>query len=505
MKKMEADVVVIGGGMSGLVSAVAAVEQDASVIVFEKGNTVGGAANMGMGFFAVDSEQQKDRMYEYSLNEAFQEFMEYNHWIPDAKLVHRFYAQSANTVKWLEGMGVEILGAYKYSKNSNMTWHVIKTPGSNEPHESCASIMIKAIKDYADEQAVDFRFGTTVKELMQGDKGQILGVKALDSNGEEIEVECSGVIIATGGFGNNVDMIKEYLGLEWGKDLFTFRIPGIDGEGMKLAWEAGTGKMPVKMEVTYNTPGTTDIYKTLSEVMRQPNLMLNLQGERIVNEAIMNNTTYTGNAIMGQVKRCAFTIIGEDIVNYYRENGLDYITVHHNIKKMDNWDKELAAYINGAGIEENGLSHLHADEQVEQNFWVCDTLAEVAEVTGMNPENLKQSVVRYNALAGGYDEDFGKPTEYMRPITGEKYYVARHFPSGYGSLGGIKVNHNLNCITSENKTVPGLFACGTDACNIFSDSYCFNMPGSTMGFAINSGRIAGVEAIKYIDSDEFVE
>jgi fumarate reductase flavoprotein subunit len=91
----------------------------------------------------------------------------------------------------------------------------------------------------------------------------------------------------------------------------------------------------------------------------------------------------------------------------------------------------------------------------------------------------------------------------MKPIKGGKYYVARHFPAGYGSLGGVKVNENLEVLTSEGLKIPGLYASGTDACNIYGDSYCFFMPGNTMGFAVNSGRIAGYSAVDFIDSEEF--
>jgi len=239
--------------------------------------------------------------------------------------------------------------------------------------------------------------------------------------------------------------------------------------------------------------------------MRQPNLLVNLQGERIVNEEIMNNTTFTGNALMRQTGRCGFSIIGEDIVDYYRKNGLDYITVHHNVKTMDKWDQEAKTYLSGEKAEAGGLSHLHDEEEVPQNFWACDSIEEIAKVTGINQKNLEKTIERYNSMANSIDEDFGKAPQYMKALTGKKYYVARHFPSGYGSLGGIKTNHNMNCVTSEGNTVPGLFACGTDACNIFGDSYCFVMPGSTMGYAINSGRIAGIEAVNYLDSDDFVE
>ena len=500
MIHLEADLVVIGGGMSGLTAATSAAEKGASVIVLEKSGTTGGAANMGMGFFAVGSQRQKDDLYDYTVDEAFEDFMTYTHWRPDARLVRRIFEQSAGTVKWIEDMGVEFLGAYKYFMKSKTTWHVVKVPGSNKPTERCASIMVKAMTDRALELDVDFRFNTTVKKIRLED-GYAAGVLAVNDAGEELEVLSNAVIVGTGGFGNNVDMIKEHLGYEWGKDIFTFRIPGIDGEGMRMVWDIGGGKTDVNMEITYNTPGTTDIYKTLSETMRQPNLMVNLDGRRFINEEIMMNTTFTGNAIVRQKGRCGFSIINDDILDDYRKHDLDFITHHHAIRGVDKWDMELQAYLKGEGIEASGLSLLHENEQVPPNFWVCDTVEDIAAVTGINLENLKSTLDTYNAMAGAYDGEFNKPARYMKAINGGKYYVAKHYPSGYGSLGGIKTDYNMQVLTENGQQIPGLFACGTDACSIFGDSYCFIMPGSTMGFAINSGRIAGYEAAKFIDEE----
>ncbi len=505
MKKMEADVVVVGGGMSGLTAAAAAAEKGASVIVFEKGETTGGAANMGMGFFAVGTKQQRDQMYNYTVDDAFNEFMDYTHWRPDARLVRKLFDQSASTVSWIESMGVEFLGAFKYFLKSRCTWHVVKVPGSNKPTERCASIMVKAMTDYAVEHGVSFQFKTPATKLITKD-GHIIGVEAKTEDGESVEVSCDAVVVTTGGIGDNPEMIKEYLGFEWGKDLYTFRIPGLKGDGMKMCWAAGGGKTPVTMEITYNTPGTTDIYKTLSETMRQPNLMVNLHGKRIMNEEEMMNTTFTGNVLLRQPNRCGFTIINDEILSYYRKHGLDFITYHHGIKDVDKWDSELEKYTSGEGIEASGLSLLHKDnERSEVNMWVCNSIDEISEKTGIELEQLKKTLDEYNTMCDGHDTFFNKPSPYMKAIRGGRYYVARHFPGGYGSLGGIKVNDNLQVVTQEDNPIPGLYASGTDACSIFSDSYCFIMPGSTMGFAINSGRMAGYNAAAYLDSDDFIE
>lgn len=514
MRQMEADIVVVAAGLSGLTAATQAAEKGASVVVFEKSATTGGAANMGMAFFAVESKYQRDQMETYTKDEAFNFFMEYTHWKADAKTVRRWFNMSASTVEWVENFGVEFLGAYKYFQDSKCTQHMIKMPGTNKPTERQASRMVKLMTDYAQELGVDFQFRTPVKKIITGDKGQVLGVIAVDENGEEIECLCDAVIVGSGGIGNNVKMIKEHLGFEWGKDMFTFRIPGLDGDGINMVWDIGGARMPINMEVTYNTPGTTDVFKTLSEAMRQPScILVSPEGERIINEQVMNNTTFTGNAILQQTGNCAYSIMGQDGIDYMKKHGLDYITYHHAVKDLDNWEKEKAAYFSGAQGNvtssvfgaDNGVAYQAEGEEQAQNFYECSSLEEVAQVIGCDYEVLKKTIDEYNTYAGGYDAQFLKPSKWLRTITGDKFYVARHFPSGYGSLGGIKVNHNMQVMNTANKPIPGLYACGTDAANVFAGEYCFYHPGSTMSWALNSGRIAGMEAWDYIESDDFVE
>ena len=295
--------------------------------------------------------------------------------------------------------------------------------------------------------------------------------------------------------------------------MFTFRIPGIDGDGLNMAWNIGARKAKINMEVTYNTPGTTDIFKTLSEVGRQPNLMVNLKGQRFINEEIMDNTTFTGNSLLLQKEHCGFTIWDQNIVDYYKEHGLDYITYHHGITHMDKWDEELDAYLNHKGIAASGLSMLHEgmDDQAsgQTNFWKFDSIDELCQVTGINEKNLKATIAEYNEMCNGnmrgYDWQFLKDHRFLKPITKAPFYVARHFPGGYGSLGGLEVTDNMEVCDDNFDPIPGLYGCGNDTATVFADSYCFYNPGSTMSYAINSGRIAAMSAVAYMDSDEFID
>ena len=501
MKKLESDVVVIAAGMSGICAAVAAAEKDASVIVFEKGGTVGGAASMGMGFFAVDSHIQKRQLIGLSVDDAFNRFMDFNHWKADGALVHKLFSQSASTVKWIEDMGVEFLGAYKYFSDSEATWHIPKTPGSGKPNERCASVIAKALYDRAIELGVEFHFNTPVREIKY-DGAQISGVTAVDENGVEYDAECDAVIVCTGGFGDNPEMIREYLGYEHGKDLFSFRIPGLVGEGMKMVWAIGGGKTPTMIELTYESPGGVGGH-VVDTIMRQPNLFVNIDGKRFINEEIMAITPFTGNALVRQRGSVGISIISDEIIDYYRVHDIDFNAWHRHVSGISEWDESLTRIMNN-DIDANEVimrGEIMGFTGEEKTFFIADSIPELEEMLGIAGGALQKTVERYNGMCdAGRDADFSKKRDYLLPIRGKKFYAFKYYPGGYGSLGGIRIDDSLRVLRDDMSAIPGLFSAGSDCCGIFGDTYMFYFPGSTMGFAINSGRMAGYNAVEYIDA-----
>jgi fumarate reductase flavoprotein subunit len=86
----------------------------------------------------------------------------------------------------------------------------------------------------------------------------------------------------------------------------------------------------------------------------------------------------------------------------------------------------------------------------------------------------------------------------MKPLVGPKFYAFQLAPSGYGSLGGIKINYKTEVVSDEYEPIPGLYGAGTDVCTIYGDSYVFILPGNSMGFALNSGRMAGENAVAFL-------
>ncbi len=486
MKKMEAEVIVVAAGLSGMAAACAAGEAGAKTLVFEKANTTGGAANMAMGPLGVGSRIQRASMVSITPGEAFRKHMFFTHYKVDARLVRDFYFKSGDTIDWLESMGVEFAGvqrafsapeATRSYSDGEFTWHVVKPEGGGIPGPRAATAMMKKMTEYAQEQGVEFCLETPVKKLIKED-GAVVGVIAVDAQGEEIEARAPSVIIATGGFGANPEMIKEYCDFEYGKTINNFAVPGMVGDGLKMAWEVGAAKTPIIMEIMYQLPDNMNHFY-IEGAFRQPCLWVNRNGQRFMPEDQIGNTTFTGNALATQPGKIGFSIFDAKLLKRYKKKGPDIISHVHPHDLYDHfeeqWERDLAA-----GYEP-----------------ICqaDTIEELAEKAGIDVEGLKAQVEEYNEMCeAGYDEVFEKERHYMEPIAKAPFYCCRQTVGAYGSLGGIKINHKMEVLDEDAHVIPGLYAVGTDACSIYGDTYPFTLPGNTMGFCVNSGRIAGENA-----------
>ncbi len=483
MADYEAQVVVIAGGPSGLSAAVQAAEDGADVLVLEKQPAVGGAANMGMGPLGIGTRYQKQNMMDVTVEKAFNMFMEYTHYNVDARLVKRYFEQSAETIEWLEDMGVEFEGAFRYFPKSEPTWHIVKTDQGIGPR--AASFMNKALYARAQELDVKFLLETPAKKIVMED-GKVAGVLATDKDGKEVSISCKAAIICTGGAGCNKQFILDETGYKSGEDMLNFAIPGIMGDGLKMAWEAGADHLPVRIEQAACLEGVDDLPQSIGNVMYQPNLLVNLHGKRVMNEDHMQNATYLSNVCAHQKNRICFSIIDSSIAKYYMKNGVDNVSLVRP-------DPDVSDFIDGIKM---------AKENGNEGLYIADSIEELAEMAGIDVDNLVETVDDYNDYCDSVDEEFFKPKRYLRPLTKAPYYAARIRPGGYGTVGGIRINENCEACDKEFDPIPGLYAAGADACNIYDDSYMFLLPGNSMGFAVNTGRIAGMSAAEYVEDEE---
>ena len=483
MAEYETQVVVVAGGPSGLSAAVQAAEDGAEVIVVEKAATVGGAANMGMGPLGIGTKYQKQQMEDVTVEKAFNMFMEYTHYNVDARLVKRYFEQSAETIEWLEDMGVEFEGVFRYFPKSEPTWHIVKTDQGIGPR--AASFMNKALYARAQELGVKVLLETPAKKIIMED-GKVAGVLTADKDGNAVKIKCKAAIICTGGAGCNSEFIEKETGYKHGVDMFNFAIPGIMGDGLRMAWEAGADKLPVRIEQAASIEGIEDLPGSVSNVLNQPNLLVNMDGKRIMNEDHMQNTTFLSNVASHQKGRVCFSIVDSSIVRYYMKNGVDNVSLVRP-------DPDVSDFIDGVKM---------AQENGNEGLFIADSIEELAEKAGINAGNLVDTVEEYNDFCDSVDEEFFKDKRYLRPLIKAPYYAGRVRPGGYGTVGGIRINENCEACNKDFEPVPGLYAAGADACNIYDDSYMFLLPGNSMGFAVNTGRIAGMSAAEYVDNED---
>ena len=490
MEKIMADVAVVAAGPAGLCASVAAAEAGLEVVVFEKSGIPGGTANMGMGPFGVESRLQKRTMGTLRKEEAFKRFMDYVHWQADANLVHDYIWNSGATIDWLEDMGVRFAGAMKNFPSSEATWHVVMPEDGSRPGARSASAMNKVIYERGAELGVRYFFNTPVQKLL-GEKGKrVTGLVAKSEDGKEYEVSAKAVIIATGGFGTNPDMVKEYCGYTLEKDMFDFLVPGIVGDGIKMAWELGAGKGRMEMERTGGSPLPGAHLGKYPQSMLFHNagtIVVNKQGYRCCDESVLQNSAVCGNIIDYQQDRTIYRIMSSNVVKHYRRHGVDFPSEVFHADPTEAFEEEWP----------------NISDEHPTIAYTADTVEELAEKIGLPVETFKETVARYNQqCAQNFDDDFCKSREYLVPLTGKKFYALRSAPGAYGSLGGIKINHKLQVITDDYQVIEGLYGAGSDVCELYNGTYFFYFPGNTMGFAVTSGRMAGEYAADYIQSQE---
>jgi fumarate reductase flavoprotein subunit len=497
MQKLKTDVVVMGTGGAGLAAAVSAAEGGARVIVFEKNRFTGGISQLGMGIFAVESRLQHLKNVPFTRDDAFKLAMEHTHWRADARLVRAFIDKTASTIEWLENMGVEfeLLDVLTFPGCVNQTGHIVKTPAGRRG--GITATMIKIMREKAKEKAVEIRLSTPVKKILKEGE-QISGVIAEEKSGETIQVAAKAVIIASGGYAHNKEMLKKYGGFELGRDFFMMHTIPLTGEGIQMAWELGAvpdGMCPMLAGVGVGSRqefkgrrfiGIGGTHSAIAMAAGQPYLWINQHGERFTDEG-QGNGPCSANAVARQKNHCSYTIFDEDTKKHVEEEGterLGYMDVPTIPKRVD-----LDADIKKA-----------LDEGFEDVF-VANSLAELANKIGVNPDALQKTADEYNKFCEkGHDDLFAKNPKYLRPVKKPKLYAFKRFPGGYGAVGGIKINERAEVLNKEDEVIPGLYAAGdcADGIHTYDFSLGYILWGSNLGFAINSGRIAGENALKCI-------
>jgi fumarate reductase flavoprotein subunit len=472
----EADVVVIGSGASGLAASLTAAQGGARVIVFEKRRTPGGTSNFFDGMFAVQSELQRMHYIDYDCDAAFKSIMEYSHWRANPRLVRAIVNESGKTISWLQQQGVEFSGVSINMPRSPGTYHVVAGGGG---------VVVKALVTRAKENGVDLRLGTPVTRIIK-EGGCITGVVA-GGDPDDVQVRAKAVVVASGGFANNRRWIKKYTGLELEKTLLPIGNVDKFGDGIRMAWEVGAAEEGIGVLELYRVgPITTKISGQVEWPTVQPDLWVDPRGERFCDEGIAFYDTSVGNVNAKIKEGYSYSLFDSTILERLRKEGLDK-GVTPRIPpgtRLTNFDRELELLFKKGNTD----------------VTVADSVEELAGKLGMDTAVLKSTVEEYNRFCEKkHDDLFAKDPRYLRPLKGPRFYAVKAHTIFLGTMGGIRINHNAEVIDKQENVIPGLYAAGFDAGGMYGDSYHISVAsGSSVGFAFNSGRIAGKSALKYM-------
>ncbi len=497
MKEILTDVAVIGSGPAGTSAAVTAGESGLNVIIIEQSDRPGGMAGGGNGLFAAGTDEQKSVNIDYPVERAYKEVMAANNYMADGRIVREVVARSGETLEWLKAHG----GKYEkipsaYFPGAPFTWHMRvddnpppppPKPGEKPSGPPPQMGMLHLVYDYIAENlpTITVKCRSTAKSLIK-EGGAIVGVNCVDENGEPYVIRAKAVFIATGGFAANRQMVKENTKYEISKRVFNFGAPTAHGDGVSMAWEVGAGHDNILietiacMEPPCNGPGGVP---ENGGILRQPSmLMVNLDGERFINEETMLHFGYFGNAVFRQRRHSAFAIFDDSTNAYYEENPLD-VQLTGNLTRSNKFPEFMAQ------MKEQGYEH----------FFIADSVEDLAAQAGIDSETLRATVDQYNIYCdSGRDELFYKSAKYLRPVKTGRIYAAEFNVGTYGSMGGVRINYKGQVITDDGDPIPGLYAGGFDANSIFGDTFPFQFAGIGSTFSFVYGRIGGESIVKFI-------
>ena len=459
-EELTTDVVVVGGGGAGMSAAVRLAELGQQVILFEKASFLGGAISVSGGNQVImGSQLQADNGVEDDSVESMVADFEANGANKNNEEILTLFAENVGAATdWLvASCGIEFdAGLHQlgeYSHNRELAY----TGGG----AGFAERMRKAVE----RSGATVYLSTKVESLLVED-GAVVGVKAVSTDGtKEYTVHAANVVLATGGYGNNKDMLTDEM-----KSALYYGPATSTGDGIRMA--EAVNAQTANMEYGKRYPNGIEVDTGIAKSTIAGNIvgwtmsaiLVNADGNRVVNEKASNRT-----------------ILEEEL---QQPGGMLYLLL--DAETFEVWKTKLAP----AGISEGDIEkYLAANGTTTPVFAHGETLEEAAAAAGVNAENLAATVEKYNSFVEkGEDADFGRNASYLTMKIGAgPYYLIEQKPRFATTMGGLVVNTNMQVLNQEGSAISGLYAAGETCGQVMGDD---SPSGANNAWAITSGKLA---------------
>ena len=491
---VDADVVVVGAGGAGMTAAITAAAEGKSVVILESqsmvgGNSVRATGGMNAGKTVYQDENEfgesagvektlKTAAEKYADNEtitalaktvseqwaAYQanptgyfdsvELMELDTMIGgkginDPELVETLCANSADAIDWLDEHGITLHDVSSFGGASVKRIH--RPVNAEGKTVSVGSYMIPLLQENCEKAGVKMMLDTTATEILTDANGAAVGVKATGASGETVTVNAKAVVLATGGFGANLDMVVKYKPEL--KGFMTTNAPGIQGQGIEMAQAIGAATVDMD-QIQIHPTVEANTAALITEGLRGDGaILINEEGQRFIDE--VGTRDVVSAAEIAQTGSYSWLVVDQAMADASS-------VIQGYIKK--------GYTVTGATYEELG------------------------KAMGVDAAAFAETMEKWNGyVEAKNDPDFGR-TSFANPLNTAPYYAVKVTAGVHHTMGGLKINANTEVLNEKGEVIPGLFAAGEVTGGVHGAN---RLGGNAVADFTVFGRIAGAAASDY--------
>ena len=491
---VEADVVVVGAGGAGMTAAITAAGEGKSVVILESqsmvgGNSVRATGGMNAGKTVYQDENEfgesagvektlKTAAEKYADNEtitalaktvseqwaAYQanptgyfdsvELMELDTMIGgkginDPELVETLCANSADAIDWLDEHGITLHNVSSFGGASVKRIH--RPVNAEGKTVSVGSYMIPLLQENCEKAGVKMMLDTTATEILTDANGAAVGVKATGASGETVTVNAKAVVLATGGFGANLDMVVKYKPEL--KGFMTTNAPGIQGQGIEMAQAIGAATVDMD-QIQIHPTVEANTAALITEGLRGDGaILINEEGQRFIDE--VGTRDVVSAAEIAQTGSYSWLVVDQAMA-------------------------DASSVIQG---------------YIKKGYTVTGTTyEELGKAMGVDAAAFAETMEKWNGyVEAKNDPDFGR-TSFANPLNTAPYYAVKVTAGVHHTMGGLKINANTEVLNEKGEVIPGLFAAGEVTGGVHGAN---RLGGNAVADFTVFGRIAGAAASDY--------
>ena len=491
---VDADVVVVGAGGAGMTAAITAAAEGKTVVILESqsmvgGNSVRATGGMNAGKTVYQDENEfgesagvektlKTAAEKYADNEtitalaktvseqwaAYQanptgyfdsvELMELDTMIGgkginDPELVETLCSNSADAIDWLDEHGITLHNVSSFGGASVKRIH--RPVNAEGKTVSVGSYMIPLLQENCEKAGVKMMLDTTATEILTDANGAAVGVKATGASGETVTVNAKAVVLASGGFGANLDMVVKYKPEL--KGFMTTNAPGIQGQGIEMAEAIGAATVDMD-QIQIHPTVEANTAALITEGLRGDGaILINEEGQRFIDE--VGTRDVVSAAEIAQTGSYSWLVVDQAMADASS-------VIQGYIKK--------GYTVTGATYEELG------------------------KAMGVDAAAFAETMEKWNGyVEAKNDPDFGR-TSFANPLNTAPYYAVKVTAGVHHTMGGLKINANTEVLNEKGEVIPGLFAAGEVTGGVHGAN---RLGGNAVADFTVFGRIAGAAASDY--------